>query len=105
MNYTIDISLQAKTDLRNIYSYIANELLSPQTAVNQIDWLEENIFGLEVMPFRFKRYDEEPWKSRGLHIMPVDKYVVLYIPDKKRTIVTILRVMYGGRNINKQLSQ
>ena len=27
------------------------------------------------MPFRFKRYDEEPWKSRGLHIMPVDKTV------------------------------
>ncbi len=104
MNYTIDISLQAKTDLRNIYSYIANELLSPQTAANQIDRLEENIFGLEVMPFRFKRYDEEPWKSRGLHIMPVDKFVVLYIPNKQKTIVTILRVMYGGRNINEQLS-
>jgi toxin ParE1/3/4 len=104
MNYTIDISLQAKTDLRNIYNYIANELLSPQTAANQIDRLEENIFGLEVMPFRFKRYDEEPWKSRGLHIMPVDKFVVLYIPNKQKTIVTILRVMYGGRNINEQLS-
>ena len=104
MNYTIDISLQAKTDLRNIYSYIANELLSPQTAANQIDRLEGNIFGLEVMPFRYKRYDEEPWKSRGLHIMPVDKYVVLYIPDKKRAIVTVLRIMYGGRNINEQLS-
>ena len=105
MNYTIDISLQAKTDLRNIYNYIANELLSPQTAANQIDRLEENIFGLEVMPFRFKRYDEEPWKSRGLHIMPVDKFVVLYIPNKQKTIVTILRVMYGGRNINEQLNQ
>ncbi len=80
MNYTIDISLQAKTNLRNIYSYIANELLSPQTAANQIDRLEENIF----MPFRFRKYDEEPWKSRGLHIMPVDKYVVLYIPNKKK---------------------
>ena len=105
MNYTIDISLQAKADLRNIYNYIANELLSPQTAANQIDRLEENIFGLEVMPFRFKRYDEEPWKSRGLHIMPVDKFVVLYIPNKQKTIVTILRVMYGGRNINEQLNQ
>ncbi len=84
MNYTIDISLQAKTNLRNIYSYIANELLSPQTAANQIDRLEENIFGLEIMPFRFRKYDEEPWKSRGLHIMPVDKYVVLYIPNKKK---------------------
>ena len=104
MNYTIDISLQAKADLRNIYSYIAYELLSPQTAANQIDRLEENIFGLEVMPFRFKRYDEEPWKSRGLHVMPVDKYVVLYIPNNKEAIVTILRVMYSGRNLAKQLN-
>ena len=44
------------------------------------------------------------WKSRGLRILPVDNYVVLYIPDEDRKTVEILRVMYGGRNIDKQLN-
>lgn len=36
--------------------------------------------------------------------MPVDKFVVLYIPDKNKSLVTILRVMYSGRDIDKQLT-
>lgn len=56
------------------------------------------------MPFRFKLYKKEPWKLKGLHIMPVDKFVVLYIPDKNKSLVTILRVMYSGRDIDKQLT-
>ena len=54
MNYTIDISLQAKADLRNIYSYIANELLSPQTAANQIDRLEEVYLTKPRLCYNFK---------------------------------------------------
>lgn len=37
--------------------------------------------------------------------MPVDNYVVLYFPDKENETVTILRVMYGGRNIEEQLNE
>ena len=38
-----------------------------------------------------------------LRVMPVDNYLVFYIPDKNTRIVTVLRVMYAGRNIDKQL--
>lgn len=34
----------------------------------------------------------------------VDHYIVFYIPDIQEQVVTILRVMYSGRNIEKQLS-
>ena len=55
------------------------------------------------MPERFRTYEEEPLHSRGLRIMPVDNFVILYIPDAKRGIVTVIRVMYGGRDINAEL--
>lgn len=55
------------------------------------------------MPERFRAYENEPWHSRGLRIMPVDHYCVLYIPDKEKAVVTIIRVMYGGRDIDAQL--
>ena len=47
---------------------------------------------------------KEPWKSRGLRVLPVDNYVVLYIPDNDKKVVTILRVMYAGRDIDNQLN-
>ena len=34
------------------------------------------------MPKRYRQYELEPWKSRGLRVAPVvDNYLVLYIPD------------------------
>ncbi len=56
------------------------------------------------MPERFRSYDKEPWQSRGLRIMPVDNYCVFYIPDQEKQVVTIIRVMYGKRDIDSQLN-
>ena len=52
------------------------------------------------MPKRYRQYELEPWKSRGLHVAPVDNYLVLYIPDDDTQVVTIIRVMYGGRDVD-----
>ena len=38
------------------------------------------------------------------NVLPVDNYVVLYIPDNDKKVVTILRVMYAGRDIDNQLN-
>lgn len=103
MIFRIEISAQAKSDMRDIYEYIAFTLLSLQTAAKQVDKLEKAILSLDSMPMRFKRYKAEPWHSRGLRSMPVGKFVVLYIPNEKTEIVTVIRVMYGGRNIDEQL--
>jgi toxin ParE1/3/4 len=105
MIFEIEISAQADNDLRNIYEYIAYELQSPENAKGQLGRLEESILGLDQMPERFRAYEREPWHSRGLRIMPVDNYCVLYIPDIEKAIVTIIRVMYGGRDIEAQLKK
>ena len=35
--------------------------------------------------------------------MPVDNYRVFYIPDKDAGIVTVIRVMYNGTDVDNQL--
>lgn len=105
MIYKIDITTQAKDDLRGIYEYIALTLLAPENAAGQIYRLEEGVMSLNRMPMRFKEYEIEPWKSRGMRIMPVDNFVVLYIPNEETGIVNIIRVMYGGRNIDERLNE
>lgn len=105
MIFEIEISDQADADLRGIYEYIAFELQSPENAVGQLDRLEKGIMSPDQMPERFREHENEPWRSRGLRIMPVDNYCVLYITDKEKAVVTIIRVMYGGRNIDIQLEK
>lgn len=104
MIYEVTTTDQSDTDLRGIYEYIAFELLSPDNAIGQLDRLEKNIMGLEEFPEKFRHYEKEPWHSRGLRVMPVDNYLVFYIPDKDAGIVTIIRVMYAGRDIDSQLN-
>ena len=104
MIYEVELSEQADSDLRGIFEYIAFELQSPENASGQLDRLEEQILSLDTMPERYRKYEKEPWKSRGLHVLPVDNYVVLYISDIDKRVVTILRVMYAGRDIDKELN-
>lgn len=104
MIFNVVISEQAEEDLRGIYEYIAFELLAPENAAKQLDRLEKQILSLDELPERFQRYGKEPWHSRGLWFVAVDNYIVFYITDIEEQRVTILRVMYSGRNIEKQLS-
>lgn len=104
MIFTVEVSEQADSDLRATYEYIAFELLSPENASGQLDRLEKGIISLEDMPERYQRYEKEPWYSRGLRILPIDNYVVCYIADTEKGIVTVIRVMYGGRDIEHQLN-
>lgn len=39
-----------------------------------------------------------------LRVMPVDNYLVFYIPNKDTGIVTVIRVMYAGRDVDNQLN-
>lgn len=103
MIYQVSTTEQADADLRGVYEHIAFELLSPDNAAGQLDRLEEHIIGLENFPEKFRAYEKEPWHSRGLRVMPVDNYLVFYIPDMETRLVTVIRVMYAGRDVDDQL--
>lgn len=103
MIYEVITTAQAGSDLRGIYEYIAFELCSPENASGQLDRLEKHIMELENFPEKFRIYEKEPWHKRGLRVMPVDNYLVYYIFDKEAGIITVIRVMYAGRNVDKQL--
>lgn len=105
MSYEVRLTLEAKADLRGIFEYIAYELQSEQNAVGQLDRLEQGIESLDQMPERFRIYEKEPWRSRNLRIMPIDNYIVFYIPNHEKNIVTVIRVIYGGRDIDSQLNK
>lgn len=104
MIYEVITTNQADADLRGIYEYIAFELPSPDNATGQLERLEEHIIGLEEFQEKFRPYEKEPWNSGELRVMPVDNYLVFYILNKDTGIVTVIRVMYAGRDVDNQLN-
>lgn len=101
MNYNVRLTAEAEKDLRGIFEYIAFDLQSVQNAVGQLERLERRIVSLNDMPERFQIYEKEPWHRRNLRVMPVDNYLIFYMVNQEKRIVTIMRVMYSGRDIGR----
>lgn len=65
-------TFKARQDLRDIYEYIAYELLVPSTAQNMTETIMSKIRTLSDMPDRNPLYKEEPWRSKGVRFLPVN---------------------------------
>lgn len=65
MIFHVAYSAEARQDLRDIYEYIAYELLVSETAAGQTERIMKAIRSLEQMPMRHRLYEEEPWHSQG----------------------------------------
>lgn len=105
MSWDIVYTAQARKDLRDIYEYIALELLVPETATGQTQRIMKTIRSLGEMPMRHQLYGEEPWRSRGIRFLPIDNYLIFYLPKEPQNTVNIIRIMYGGRDICRQLGE
>ena len=105
MDYTVTFSPAAKEDLKSIYRYIAIDLVEPSIALNQVNRIRKSIKSLNQFPDRHQAVDWEPWSSMGMRFMPVDNYIVYYLVNNDIQTVMIVRIFYGGRNVEGIISQ
>ena len=103
-HYAVTYSTMALEDLRDIYEYIRDTLLSPIAAERQILRIRKMIASLDIFPMRHMLIDEEPWKSKRMYKVPVDKYVVFYCVDDIMHVVSIARIFYAGRDIENLMN-
>lgn len=103
--WNVILTPEFKQEFRNIYAYLAEVLLVPETAKKQVNRILEQIEKLSEMPNKFSLVEKEPWRSRGLRKLVVDNYVVFYMPNEKTNEVVVFHVFYGGRNIDELLGK
>ncbi len=104
-NYKVKITEQAEVQLREILLYISNTLKEPDIAINLFNELQKSILSLDVMPKRIALIDEEPWRSYGIHKMPVKNFLVYFLVNEDLKEVHITAVIYGKRAQLKQLEK
>ena len=105
MKYRVFYTDLAKQDLKNIHGYISESFVEPGVAAKLINKIMKEIRSLDELPQRYKLYEDEPWHSRGLRTLPVNNYLIFYLANEEKAVVTVIRIIYGGRDISKQLSE
>lgn len=103
--WKVVLTPEFKQEFRNIYAYIAEVLLVPETAKKQVGRILDEVEELNEMPQKFALVENEPWHSRGLRKLIVDNYIVFYMPNEKTSEVIVFHVFYGGRNIDDLLDK
>lgn len=91
---------QARNDLHAIVDYIEHALSTPQAAYKQSQRIRNAIHSLEAFPERHTRVDWEPWQSLGVRRLSIGNYAVFYRVETAEHRVTIMRIVYGGRNLS-----
>ena len=67
--YDVKISNAALSDMEQIYSYIADRLLEPDTAMGQYNRIAEAIQSLNILPERCALVESEPERTQLLGVL------------------------------------
>ncbi len=98
MMYKIMLTDNALTQLRESVSYISKVLFEPKIARDWSERIKKEILSLDHMPFRYPLVEEEPWRSKGIHKMTVENFIVYYWVNDETSIVWVLAVIYGRKD-------
>lgn len=98
MSYSVMMTNSAIEQTREIISYIAEILMVPETAQRWKDRLKTEMQKLSFMPSRFPLTEEEPWRSKGIHRLVVENFLVYFWIDESAQIVWVTGVIYNRKD-------
>lgn len=96
--HVVKLYARAYRDLDGIYTYIAENLLEPNTALNIVGELENAIFSLEQLPERGAIRRVGAYASGDYRQLFVKNYVIIYRVLKRKKEVHIVTVRYAPSN-------
>jgi len=96
--YSIDFTKEAKRDLDNIDNYISNRLFAPLSAERIIKNISKSIAKLSHMPFRRPIVHDERLADKGIRMLHVKSYIVVFIINENAKIINILRILHNRQD-------
>jgi len=96
--FKINITDNAKHDIREIINYITNELHEPVVATNITNAILDAIETLGQMPDRIALVKDKRLSALGIRPLYVKNYTIFFRIDKSLNTVDIVRVQYSHRD-------
>lgn len=104
-SYEVKITRQAYKQMKEIMSYITNELFAPDAAVSLLDKMQKAIDSLSEMPQRHSLIKEEPWRSKGIRKIIVKNFLIYFWIDEENIKVQVTAIIYAKREQLIQLDK
>lgn len=101
--YTVQITDKALADMEQIYTYIADKLQAPETAMGQYNRIAKAIESLDMFPERIRIMDSEPEHTMGLRRIAIDNFSAFFMIEDERVLV--VRVLYSASDISSRLTE
>jgi addiction module RelE/StbE family toxin len=99
MAFKVKFSEQAADDLSKIIRYISEELCNPQAAENFYSAVDKRLETLSENPYVFSLYHDERLSEQGIRFAVVGNYLMFYVVDDDKPIVSIARILYEKQDI------
>ncbi|MDR3288070.1 MAG: type II toxin-antitoxin system RelE/ParE family toxin [Peptococcaceae bacterium] len=101
--YKVKFTPLANNDMDGMYEYIFDTLSAPMAAENLIEEIEKKIKRLADMPSSCPAVDDELLQAKGYRKLVVKNYIALYMVSDAEKLVTIMRVVYGMSDYEKNI--
>ena len=103
--YQYRLSQKAEADLEDIISYLAVELCNPQAASAFADKLENVIDETRFFPESGAPISNAFLSNTEVRKKLVGSYVLYYLPVSGESMIYVLRIVYGRRNMDEILRE
>ncbi|MDD6716845.1 MAG: type II toxin-antitoxin system RelE/ParE family toxin [Firmicutes bacterium] len=97
-SFKVNITKQAEESMHNIALYIAQNLMNVSAAEGHVDAILNAIEELSYRASTVKTIPEQPWGEMGFRRISVKNYYVYFKIYEDRHEVSVLDVIYQGRD-------
>ncbi len=98
MEYRVKLTNYAIEQMQETVSYISKVLLSPDIAHGWSDKIMNELATLKFLPSRHVLVEDEPWRSEGIHKLPIQNFIAYYWVDESSMTVWVTAIIYGKRD-------
>ena len=99
-DYKYEFTDSASRDLDEILSYVSYELKNPQAAKDLLDGIKAEITNICSFPLSGEEVTNEFVVLQGVRRVTIENYNLYYYPEKNKKKLTVLRIIYGKRNLD-----
>lgn len=104
MSYQIEYTDIANYDLYWIIIYLSKYPGGHEIAKRKIEKIKKAVRNLEMFPKLYQIGVNEICRKYGIRIIPVQKYLVYYMINEEKEIVTIIRIISEKQNVIDELT-
>ena len=102
-NFSYRFTDKAEQDLDEILRYISVDLVNPTAAQNLGRKVFEKIDMVRTFPESGASIDNEFLADKTVRKLSVDNYVIYYKAHYEEKVISIIRIVYGKRNLDEIL--